>query len=654
MKAWRCDLTALSYTHNLYFVACNDTIRVYQPSFPDQTFSSDPVLILHPPISSPYLSPYMDEDDPHSITRVLVAYLGNVEVLLVTCDDGDVIGWRVEEIHRALTMKCEENEMEEVEVEVEVRTFLHRNVGQSAWGLAVHREARMIAISANTHEITVLAYALAGQDDGKEFLDGDEDGVGEDEKSDFPKLRTKDHVITLKANHNVPAVSFNNTAEDKEGRWLFSTCINGEVRLWDLHHPDEPARIYEMGFCPSAQAADRAPRTRLGKCGCENKGSFPHGTWGALWLDEKAAYEIEEGDERREEVDGASFFDDAEMQKERFGEKRMEGEDEDTTEDSDGEMELSDSDSDYDSDSLDNGDVGPEMEDEHMSLDSDSNTEEDDGELNDAGESDEEEDDDNNTPAYTGPPLPSMQTLTHLTHDIHNAMHTVYQTMQINVLAAPNAHNAFHSDEVVDGVHPLSSWPPFFNPAAIHPFPRSTPYFQITTSHASPSSSIPSSPSLIISQDTLFLRSPNPHIPILTLRSPLGPAHSSKPSHRLCFSHYIAELDVFIVASPVGRAAVFAVTKCKQPGPDGGAGTSWKFGFRLEHVLPVTYGFRMMSKRLVGVAVGPVQGMCDGEELEWGWGERRWRLMMYFTDHSVVAYELSRKRNGSQVGELVV
>jgi hypothetical protein len=26
--------------------------------------------------------------------------------------------------------------------------FLHRNVGASAWGLAVHREARIIAISA--------------------------------------------------------------------------------------------------------------------------------------------------------------------------------------------------------------------------------------------------------------------------------------------------------------------------------------------------------------------------------------------------------------------------------------------------------------------------------------------------------------------------
>jgi hypothetical protein len=32
------------------------------------------------------------------VTRVCVEYLGNTEVLLVTCDDGDVVGWRVGQI----------------------------------------------------------------------------------------------------------------------------------------------------------------------------------------------------------------------------------------------------------------------------------------------------------------------------------------------------------------------------------------------------------------------------------------------------------------------------------------------------------------------------------------------------------------------------
>src|SRR4051812_14990343 len=37
MKDWRCELTALSQLYNLYFIACNDTILVYQPDFPDQS-----------------------------------------------------------------------------------------------------------------------------------------------------------------------------------------------------------------------------------------------------------------------------------------------------------------------------------------------------------------------------------------------------------------------------------------------------------------------------------------------------------------------------------------------------------------------------------------------------------------------------------------
>jgi hypothetical protein len=659
MKAWRCDLTALSYVHNLYFVACNDTIRVYQPGFPDQTFGFESCLILHPPISSPYLSPYMDEDDPHSITRVLVAYLGNDEVLLVTCDDGDVVGYRVSEIQRVISTPLQNDE------EVEARTFLHRNVGQSAWGLAVHREARMIAISANTHEITVLAYALADQDDEGEFSKYDQNN-----EKKFPKPRTRDHVITLRANHNVPAVSFNNTSSDPQGRWLFSTCINGEVRLWDLHNPSEPSTTFQMGWCFSAQVLRRAPNIRLGECRCENRRSFPHGTWGAMWLDEKAAYEIGEEYETREEVDGASFFEDAERQKERFREKRSAGDDDDnrTTEDymeGGDDMELSDFDSDYGSGIINNGDVAPDMEDEHMSLGSDPRTNEDD-ELDDASDSDEEEDEEdeqdeeneeNAQPTtYTGPSLPSMHTSTHEPPAFQHAWQTIMHAMQVNALANPHAHDTETSNEVVEGIHFISSLPHSFNIAAIHPPPRPKPYCEITSTPSSWTTHQQST--LMISQDAIFLRSPDCATPILTLRSPLGAEYANMRSHRLCFSQYILELGCFIVASPVGGAGIFAVTK-SLPTPTSSSKSgqnvqregNWKFGFRLEHILP-SGGW---NARLVGVAVGPVQGMFDAEGREWGWGERRWRVLMYYTDHSVRAFEVSRKREGgSGVGELVV
>ena len=71
--------------------------------------------------------------------------------------------------------------------------------------------------------------------------------------------------------------------------------------------------------------------------------------------------------------------------------------------------------------------------------------------------------------------------------------------------------------------------------------------------------------------------------------------------------------------------------------------------------------------RLIGVAAGPVQGMMDRsnkysddeEEVtkdDKELGLRRWRVMMYYTDHTVLAFELGKRRRNQmpEVGELVV
>lgn len=39
----------------------------------------------------------------------------------------------------------------------------------SAWGLAVHRNARLLAASANTHEVRVLVYALSEKAEGDPY-----------------------------------------------------------------------------------------------------------------------------------------------------------------------------------------------------------------------------------------------------------------------------------------------------------------------------------------------------------------------------------------------------------------------------------------------------------------------------------------------------
>lgn len=292
-------MTALSQRYNLYFLACNDTVHVYQPKFPDQEIAAEPELILYPP-TSPQTGSGIDYQDPHSVTRILVDYLGCEEVLLVACDDGDVAGYRIEEIRRVLTAQAT-NDSTGIDSPppAPAKVFLHRNFGASAWGLAVHREARIIAISANTHQVTVLAYALTNTTEQSEFLstsgnlEADPLEVLESEHvSDFPSPRQEDHIIVFSADTNIPAVSFNNNGDDPTGRWMFSCSIDGKVLLWDLHNRASRPRSFQMGQCVSATLATKAPKLGPGQCRCHDRMNVPHGAWAAMFLNVQSAYEI--------------------------------------------------------------------------------------------------------------------------------------------------------------------------------------------------------------------------------------------------------------------------------------------------------------------------------------------------------------------------
>ena len=131
----------------------------------------------------------------------------------------------------------------------------------------------------------------------------------------------------------------------------------------------------------------------------------------------------------------------------------------------------------------------------------------------------------------------------------------------------------------------------------------------------------------------------------------------------MCYFSQIPELGIFVVASPLGRAAIFSIfwTKVESdPVP--------KYGVRLEYLLPFEKGNDKevhdgKGPKLAGVAVGPVQGMLDVpegvEEAANGDGlpqSRRWRLLMYYMDHTVLSFEISKHRAGESptLGELVV
>ena len=244
--AWyRNNLTALSHFHNLFFVAYVDRIHVFQPQFPTQKISGKPQLELILPVTQLDSRGYIHPSHPHTINQLAVGDLGNEEILIAACDDGDVIAYSTRHIYNAI----------EIEQDVgpplfdHVRPFFKRNVGMSAWGIAIHTSARLIAISSNTTHIVVFAFAI-GQTSPTE---GPSSHGGEYSSSDLdldpeavdwtrvlrgslsPDQRWRNQeIILIGHSHNIPSIAFCNTEDDLVGRYLVSTDINGSTYVWDI------------------------------------------------------------------------------------------------------------------------------------------------------------------------------------------------------------------------------------------------------------------------------------------------------------------------------------------------------------------------------------------------------------------------------------
>ncbi|KAK6433214.1 hypothetical protein LTR95_010610 [Oleoguttula sp. CCFEE 5521] len=188
--------TALSEEHDLYFVAFAERIWVYEPAH--DVKNHEPVQIVHTLQSADGVQGYLSRHRPHAINNILVVKLGTEEVLACVRDDGDCEVFMLRHILSAI-----ENHRRNASADMLKLAFDHPiyriNVGSSAWGLSIHSEARMLAVSSNLHEITVIKFAL----------------VDQSENNGKPsKVRYK--------------------RDDPHGRWLASTDISGDCRFLDL------------------------------------------------------------------------------------------------------------------------------------------------------------------------------------------------------------------------------------------------------------------------------------------------------------------------------------------------------------------------------------------------------------------------------------
>ncbi|KAF2182813.1 hypothetical protein K469DRAFT_711515 [Zopfia rhizophila CBS 207.26] len=686
LKSWRCDLTALSQVYNLYFVACSDTIHVYQPNFPDQRLSDEPDLILYPPVSRPNLHYAVDPTCPHSITRLYVDFLGREEIVLVACDDGDVIGYSVSQIQHAIDGKSPNDGSQEEHIEDGVRVFFHRNVGLSAWGLAVHREARLIAISANTRLVTVIAFALAS----RKSPDSDTSDTSiessthipltiEENESDFPCPRRKEHVLSLKADHNIPSVNFDNT--DPTGRWLLSCAIDGNIHLWDLHKSQSPARRIRLGYCVNVGNHKKSPAI----CTCPDGRDLPHAVWNAMFVDARSCRRCEFIHQALGNVptrDSPIFWN--------ITRTTLPGES-DSAENQDEVSETSESEANY---------FGPQLDDQALEITTDSNVStsdwgthggtvaydnaSEDEDMSDAGSNDEsveesaEEEDEQSEPSAEVPATTAIA-VTGPDEAAHTGNEPIPTTDDdfLQFLPLPNPAGA----PIVINEEVLQLLPP--QQAVGVPFSFGTvrdkkAYFEENAKYTLDGHSSPQGPTIIVTKQDIFLLQPfapdNEYegYPIIVMRNPLtllGNVDRPMNFDRLCYSTQIPELGIFIVGSPVGCVAIFSLTQFEvaQPKP---RARKTLYGFRRDHLLPFCEDDEhpVPARRLVGIAVSPIQGMLDmpDEEKErtpdgmrsrtFDVGARRWRLMLMYQDHTVLSYELGKYRRDDDMslGALVV
>lgn len=243
-------------------------IYVYTPSFPEQTITTKPELIIRLSRSRPGLTGYLDPSRPHAVNHLIVGEIGDEEVVVVACDDGDVVSYTVRSIALAIEEKAKlvfgpVNYWDQQNLRrrlggwanmilpvidrdwtLRCRTlaaWFHENVGASAWGLATHKRTMLLAVSSNTREIHVFAPSLSSELHGGFRWVNPPPGMIERfagwEIKSLISLRDRSigRKVTLRGHAaNIPNIAFCDNISDPEGRYLASTDIDGYTMIWDI------------------------------------------------------------------------------------------------------------------------------------------------------------------------------------------------------------------------------------------------------------------------------------------------------------------------------------------------------------------------------------------------------------------------------------
>jgi hypothetical protein len=167
----------------------------------------------------------------HQINHLMTGDFGNLEILLMAFDDGDVVAYYTHTIADYISGRSE----------IPPEELIHENVGSSAWGLAIHKKSRLLAVSSNAKEITVFALALTAPPGRLEEVMMDDSptlacGQTALELQRSVQSRTASWRIVLplgKHGHNVPSISFCDNV-DGEAETVVACSVIGCTWFFDI------------------------------------------------------------------------------------------------------------------------------------------------------------------------------------------------------------------------------------------------------------------------------------------------------------------------------------------------------------------------------------------------------------------------------------
>ncbi|CAG8582598.1 1546_t:CDS:2, partial [Scutellospora calospora] len=193
----RMNLTAVSNKFkDIFFVAIYDSIFVYRLSpYHNEDDTDDTSKKPFRKLNRPVDSISHDDEGQHVINAIKVGDIGYEEVLVSVDESGDIHVWYTSNLDR--------------------NPLYFRN-DESTWGIALHGPRRLLAVSANSHEITIFNLQYGLQPSVK--------FPNSKDMSCKPKYSLRGH------RHNIPNISFSSC-----GQFLVSCSIDQSCRIWNVN-----------------------------------------------------------------------------------------------------------------------------------------------------------------------------------------------------------------------------------------------------------------------------------------------------------------------------------------------------------------------------------------------------------------------------------